>query len=67
MCFPVFHRIGLGKLPNWKEEVMIAPEKLEDFRKLYEEEYGRPISKEDAQLKAQEIIELFRILCRPPI
>lgn len=44
----------------------ISPEDLAEFQQIYRKEYGVDLTPEEALLKAQQLIELFRILLRPP-
>ncbi len=52
--------------PVQGQATTITPDALAEFQRLYRREYGAELSPEEARIKAQELIELFRVLLRPP-
>jgi hypothetical protein len=40
----------------------IPDERLEEFRRLYAEEFGEEISRDEASVRALQLIELYRLL-----
>ena len=44
----------------------ISPEDLAEFQRIYRKEYGVDLTPEEALIKGQQLVELFRILLRPP-
>ena len=52
----------------------IPDERLDKFRRLYFEEFGEEISREEASVRAMQLIDLYRLLMeletrgdRPPV
>jgi hypothetical protein len=45
--------------------MQISDEDLEEFRRIYKEEFGEEISLAEAQTMGNRLIELFRIIMRP--
>lgn len=43
----------------------VTPERLEEFRRICEEELGEPISTEEAREMHHRLIELYRALLEP--
>lgn len=43
----------------------ITDEKIEEFRKIYKEEYGEEISREEAYERAVKLLQLMKIAYRP--
>ena len=63
------HRVpasGEAAEPVQGQATTITPDALAEFQQLYQREYGIQLSPEEAHVKAQELIELFRVLLRPP-
>ncbi len=44
----------------------ISPEDLAEFQRIYRREYGVDLTPEEALIKGQQLVELFRILLQPP-
>lgn len=44
----------------------LTSEQIATFKALYEREYRRPITEDEAEMKAQLLLELFRLLLSPP-
>ena len=49
-----------------EEKPFISPEDLDEFQDIYLRVYGVALEREGALIEAQQLIELFRILLRPP-
>lgn len=45
---------------------VISAEALADFQRIYKQEYGRDLTMAEATLRAGKLLELFRILVKPP-
>jgi len=43
----------------------LSKEAIEEFKKIYREEFGKKISDEEAQEKGQRLLSLFKIIYRP--
>jgi len=43
----------------------ITPERLREFRFRYEEEFGEPISEDEAREIASRLVELYMMLAEP--
>jgi hypothetical protein len=46
-------------------ERRLSLEATEEFQKIYEEEFGKPISDSEAQLMAIQLIRFFSLLTQP--
>lgn len=44
----------------------ISPEDLAEFQRIYRKEYGVDLTPDEALIRGQQLVELFRILLRPP-
>lgn len=44
----------------------ISPEDLAEFQRIYRKDYGIDLTPEEARIKGQQLVELFRLLLRPP-
>jgi hypothetical protein len=40
----------------------ISNERLDEFRRLYFEEYGEEISRDEASIRAMQLMDLYRLL-----
>jgi hypothetical protein len=45
--------------------VSLSTQRLEEFKKLYEKEFGETLSGEDAYEKAHNLVRLFDVIYRP--
>jgi len=45
---------------------MISEESLQEFKRIYARKYSVELTDTEARLKAGRLVELFRILMRPP-
>lgn len=55
-----------GQWQTHPQGVTISPEDLAEFQRIYRKEYGVDLTPEEALIKGQQLVELFRILLRPP-
>ena len=46
-------------------EVEIDKESLEEFKKLYQEEFGEELTNEDAEEMVQRLLALYEVLANP--
>ena len=43
----------------------LTKEAIEEFQKLYEEEFGEQLSFEEAEIRGRELVELYKMLAEP--
>jgi hypothetical protein len=43
----------------------IPPQELDDFIKRWEHAFGESLSREEAEIQANRLLELFKIIARP--
>lgn len=53
-------------MPTQALNAAISPEALAEFRQLWLQEYGAELTPGEARIKAVLLVELFRVLLRPP-
>lgn len=52
--------------PSTGREPALSYEALAEFRLIYRQAYGVDLTPEEARIRAGQLVELFRILLRPP-
>jgi len=55
-----------GQWQTHPQGTTISPGDLAEFQRIYRREYGVDLTPEEALIKGQQLVELFRILLRPP-
>jgi hypothetical protein len=55
-----------GQGQTHSQGATISPEDMAEFQRIYRKEYGVDLTPEEALIKGQQLVELFRILLRPP-
>ncbi len=45
--------------------MLLRDEEIEEFKELYEEEYGEVLSTAEARTVANRVLELYKIVARP--
>jgi hypothetical protein len=46
-------------------EMTPSPDAIAEFQRLYQEEYGAALTVGEAQIKARQLLELFKVLTAP--
>ena len=44
---------------------MLPQKAIDEFKEIYKKEFGKELSDKEAKLKANELMELFRVLLKP--
>jgi len=55
-----------GRGQTHPQGAAISPEDLAEFQRIYRKDYGVDLTPEEARIKGQQLVELFRLLLRPP-
>lgn len=45
--------------------MQISDEKIEEYRKIYKEEFGKEISKEEARRQGTNLVNLMKLIYKP--
>lgn len=45
---------------------MLSSKAIEDFQRLYKQDFGKEISKQEAMERGTKLVELMKIICKTP-
>ncbi len=52
--------------PTCASDAATSSDALAEFKQLWQQEYGTDLTPEEARIRAGQLVELFRLLLRPP-
>ena len=61
----MFSRLPPSQVASYSRRMQFVDQELEEFRAIYEKEFGETITLAEARAMATRLMDLFVLLCKP--